>query len=338
MKTQEEFFQAHAVDGQLSDEHMAQMLNLPQGDSGAMPQSSEPAAAASANTASDGEPQAKKDPEPEPAKKEPDAGADPNLIPEGKTPVITAKDGVHTIAYEKLVQARDEAKAAREEAKAAKDRTATLEAENAALKTAPPAQAPAAAKDPATGTEDVHPIFGDFSEEALAKGIEQLVSAAVAPLQKQLKSTEEEAGLRSHWTAIYTAHKDFDSMLESQQFDTWKKAQPSYAQPGIQAVLEQGTAEQVVGLFNDFKAATGKTAADPAKGGETNPPKDPAAAAQAAIARAQTPPPSSLSEIPGSTGPADEASAMLEMSPVAAMSKFEGKTPAQIAALLSKVL
>lgn len=123
-----------------------------------------------------------------------------------------------------------------------------------------------------------------------------------------------------------------ESVAQSAELAKWIDAQPSFVRDGYKAVIAQGTAEQVIETLNAFKAATGKLASAPAK-------PDVLAAAQAAIAKAQSKPPMSLSEIPaGSHAASDEVDAMLDMSSTGIMSKFDGKSSEQIMALMSRVL
>ena len=88
----------------------------------------------------------------------------------------------------------------------------------------------------------------------------------------------------------------------------------------------------MIEALDAFKSATGKLAARPAK-------VSTAAAAQAAIAKAQSAAPMSLSDIPaGSSAHVDEAAAMLDKSDAGMMNAFDGKTPEQINALMNKIL
>jgi hypothetical protein len=325
MTTQAEFFQTHAVDGVLDDKLMAQMLNLPEGDSGIEPPQR-------------GTPDPTPAPAPAPVEPpEPTPEPTPAPAPTPET-VILAKDGVHTIGYEKLVEAR-------EAEKAAKARAEVLEAEIATLKSAaptPPAATPAPTAAPAPAEVD----FGDFSDEAVKKGILEAVekrvaealpakvAEALAPLQKQ----QQEAALTTHFKTLYDAHPTMDAMLESKELESWITSQPSFAQTAIRAVLAEGTAPQVVEVFDSFVKATGKTAAPPPTPAPTAPPVDPTKAAQAAIDAAADKPPTSLTEIPGSTAQHDEAATLREMSPMALLKRFEGKTPEQIEALMAKAL
>jgi len=185
--------------------------------------------------------------------------------------------------------------------------------------------------------------FGDFSDDALkkgileavAKGVAEALPAKVAEAMAPLQAKQQEAALTAHFTKLYSAHPSMDSMLESAELESWITAQPKYAQPGIRDALAKGTAEQVIDVFDSFVKATGKPTAPPPQ-----PPAkaDLAAAAKAAVDAAAAKPPASLTDIPGSMAVHDEAAAMLEMSPEALLRKFDGKTPEQIEALMRKAL
>ena len=306
MTTQAEFYEANAVDGNLSDVQMMQMLNLPEGDS-AQAQVSVPDA----------------ETPPEPA-----VPVEVKAV-EAK-PVILAKDGVHTIEYEKLVEAREEAKHWKQVA---------LDAQ-AAKPEAQKAPEPAAVETLGVDDED---LFGDFSEEGIKNGVKKLVASERdvirqemrAELEKELAPLKEQRAMtaaEAHFAAIEAVHPDVDSIAQSAEFKAWIDKQPSFVRDGYQAVIAGGTADQVIEALNTYKQASGKLAAAPVKA-------DVAAAAQAAIAKAQSKPPMSLSEIPaGSMVASDEAEAALEKSSAGMMSMFEGKTPEQIANLMNRLL
>ena len=220
--------------------------------------------------------------------------------------VLMAKDGVHTIPYEKLTEARSSAQQWQAQAEAAQQELQALRAEAQAR--ADQGQAPTrtdamvAAAEAAIDAGADPADFGDFSEEALVAGIRKTVSAqvqaevakALAPLRKQEQEQQqarERSAVEAHHSAILTAHPDASSVVQSAEMEAWVKAQPSYVQPGIRQVLEEGTTEQVIELISSVKESTGAVGKG-AQGGRQ-------AAAQAAIQRAQSPIPNSLSDIPG---------------------------------------
>ncbi len=324
MTTQAEFFLAHAVDGTVPEAMMGQYLMLPEGDSASL-------------FAQTGEPNAGSAPAPAPAPASTPAApaATPAPTPE---PVVFAKDGVHTIEYKVLAEARERARVAEEALEAQR-------LENAALKSAAASPAPTPAPTSAPAPAAIKPDFGDFTDAALEKGITEFtaamvqakVDAALAPLQQQ----QQTDAVTQHFTTIYTAHPTIDSMLESKELEDWIKAQPSYAQPAIRQAIDKGTAAQVVEVFNDFTKATGKAppAPSPAPSGAAAPSgADLLKAAQDAIDKAAARPPASLSDIPGSSGQHDEAAALLDLTPQQQINRFMGKTPEQIEKLMAKAL
>lgn len=283
--------------GDLTPEQAAQLLSLGiQGDTGApSPELSSGPAAAPAPT----------DDSPKPA-----AQPEPELTAENA--VILAKDGKHTISYDKLVQARETARAAQTEAQtlaaqlqSAQQQLADLQAQAQARADA--GQAPTATDNQVAAAQaaidaGVDPaLFGDFSEEALAKGItklvEQQVAARMAAIDAKLKPIEQQAATdatTAHFNAIYSAHPDADSLVESQEFAVWKGAQPAVVRAALDQALTQGSSTDVIEVFSAFKAATQQPPAAAGKGAVS-----PAEAAKAAIAKAAAPTPSSLSDIPG---------------------------------------
>jgi hypothetical protein len=324
--TQAEYFQEHAASGDLTDAQMAELLSLPEGDTTTLMVES-----------------GKPDPAPVAAPAEPQSTSTSTTTQDPANPVVLAKDGVHTIPYEKLVEARDGEKHWKAQAEAAQQQLAALQAQadqRAAAGQAPTTADAAVAQAAAAIEAGVDPdLFGDFSEEAIAKGVQKLVDARVAaieakfaevvkPLQAKAQVTEAE----KHFQAIYQAHPDADSLAESAELKAWINTQPSFVRHGFEAVLSQGTTTQVIELLDAFKAANGRTQTPPAA-------QNAAEAAKAVIAKAQTPVPASLSDIPGSAaGPADELEAMRQMSATDLMGKLEGKTPDQIEALMARLL
>lgn len=338
MTTQAEFFQQHAVNGDLTDAQMLQMMNLPEGDTSALLDGGTPDAAAKAEVNADevrGTTNEKKTEATTPAEPDPDKA------------VVLAKDGVHTIPYAKLEEARQGAQHWKAQAEAAAAELHALKAQ--AHQRAEAGDAPTTADRQVAAAEaaidaGVDPaIFGDFSEEALAKGIRTLVQSQAQSINAAVEKRLDEvlgplarqqtvSATEAHMTAIYAAHPDADSIAESRELADWIAAQPTFARAGYQAVLQQGSTAEVVEFFNEFKQATGRTAQQP-----TNGKPDVAAAAQAALAKAKAPTPTSLSEIPaGSKAHHDEAAALMEMSDSNVMGNFMGKSPEQIRALLDR--
>ena len=194
---------------------------------------------------------------------------------------ILSKSGAYTIPYEKLAEAR-------EARKAAQDRIAQLEQQVAELtgaqrqnlaavqadaqdranagqaQTATDANLAVAAQAMTEGVDLA--IFGDFSEEDLAKGVAELNRRAMETVRAELHETirRELAPLRaqeaktatdSHYDAIYAAHNDADEIVESAEFAAWRDRQPAFAKAGIEHAMTKGSAQDVIEVFSSFRAS-----------------------------------------------------------------------------------
>ena len=343
-----EFIQQHAPHGEMTAEQAAQLLELAdQGDTDALSseEGSEPGAAPVVAASAEGV-QATEDVTNDDSASSADTEIDPAKA------VVMAKDGVHTISYDKLVAAREGRQAAEAKAQDALQQLQEAQKELETLRTQ--AQTRADAGVAATDTDQnlaaaeaamdagVDPgIFGDFSEEALAKGVQaiyskgvpalvaQLVKQHLAPLQQQQALTEQDA----HEAAIYAKHPDADSVFESKELQEWIDAQPTFAKQGIESVLANGSTAQVIELIDTYKAATGKAqAAAAAPSAESV-----QAAAKQAIAAAKPPVPASLSDIPGGrAGPATGNEALANLGALDMAEALMDKTPEQIEAFLNR--
>lgn len=316
------------IDGALTPEQAAQALALAeQGDTGTQPDNSGAPSTATA-----------------PTQQAPIA--EDQLSADNA--VVLAKDGKHTISYDKLVQAREGEKHWKAQAEAAQ-----AQADEAARKLAElqaQAQSRAEAGQAATTTDNMAAqaqaaiesgvdvsLFGDFSEEALAAGIQMVVAAqvaaqmnkAIAPLTA--KQLQDEAA--AHYTAIYTAHPDANSIAESQEFAAWVNSHPSAVRNAYWQLFDPqqgGQATEIIEVFDAFKKASDAPTAQPTTSAK--------AAAQAVARAAQAMPPSSLSAIPG--GRADGQTPNERLAGITdgreLYMALEGKTPEQLEAFLNQ--
>lgn len=221
--------------------------------------------------------------------------------------VVMAKDGKHTINFEVLADTREKLREKSAQLELANQQLAELQAQAQARADA--GQAPTQADSDVAAAQaaidaGVDPdLFGDYSPEAVSRGLrkinaEQLedlraevaeLRAALQPLQQQTFKSARDA----HLSAIRTAHPDADSIVESQEFAEWKAGQPSIVQQALDRALAEGSTGQVIEVFDAFKKA-GAVSQPPA---QTK--ADPAAAAKATIDALKPTPPASLSDIPG---------------------------------------
>jgi len=278
---QDEFFQTHAPDGVLTPQQAAEFLELSQGDTGT-PTVPETGSAPIAAPAAEQNAPIVQGTEPDPA-----------------NTVILARDGKHTIGYEVLVEAREGAK--HWKAQAAELEALKAEAQARADAGQAPTQADNVLAAATTAIEQgVDPaLFGDYSEEALARGVSALMERQAIALREEFRSELAKVvqplqakqtvdADAAHMNAIYAKHPDADSIHESQELKNWIASQPSFARAGYESVLQKGSTDEIIEFFDTFKAATGKTQA-----------ADPKAAARALIAQMEAPIPASLSDIPG---------------------------------------
>ena len=266
--------------------------------------------------------------------------------PEGAP--IASKSGAYTIPYQKLVDARTDRDAWKQRAEQLEAQVQSLStqqqanlasAQQDAQNRADAGQAPTqadhnlalaqAAVDAGVNVS----IFGDFSEEALAAGIKTMnlqmrdelraeLKAEIAKELAPLKQREQQSEAQAHLNAIYEAHPDASEVVESAQFQAWREAQPSFMRASIDQVLKGGTTEQVIEVFDSFKAGAGQT---------------PRAQKPAALDMPRRVP-ASLSEVAGVASVDDNVQLnQLANNPQALMDRFAGMTPEQIDAAMDRV-
>lgn len=208
---------------------------------------------------------------------------------------IASKSGAYTIPYEKLAEARDRAKTLEGENETLRAQLAELTAKQQANLASAESSAQARADAGAAQTQadqnlntakaameqGVDPsLFGDFSEEGIAKGIATLAVSMREELRaelreelraelreetarelKPLKEREAKEAVDGHYGAIYAKHPDANEIVQSVEFNAWVKSLPSFQRNAVAAVFDTeqgGTAEQVIEVFDTFKAQTGK--------------------------------------------------------------------------------
>ena len=326
------------IEGALSPEQAAAALAAGEGDTSAeLENGGTPGATTVTNdAANDGDNKAK-----------PDAaatGKDAGTTTEAEDPalaVVLARDGKHTIPYETLVKHREGEQHWKAQAEAAQKALAELQEQAQARADAGTAPTKtdsmvATAEAAIEAGVDVG-IFGDFSEEALAKGIatlvEQQVQAHVNAALEPLATKQAKDAAAAHYDAIYSKHPDADSIAQSTEFAAWVNAQPSAVRNAYWGLFDAqtgGTASEIVEVFDAFKAASTPNPNTPAAA-------DPKAAASAAVSAAKATPPASLSSIPGArVEGASELDRAADMSGPDMLEATKNMSPAQIEAWLDR--
>jgi len=252
---------------------------------------------------------------------------------------ILSKDGQHVIPFSRLAEAQDEA---------ARLRALTAQQEQVIADLKAAKEADAGTGDTKAQNDVLEELRAEFPElaEKLAPVISSLVdkgvNAAVSKLSAEiqpLKDTAQETAVDKHFNTIRTAHSDFDALMQGDAVEKWIEKQPAFVQDRYKEVLDRGTAKDVVELLGAYKAANNITADVP--GNKQPSSEDIKTAAKNAVEKAKGAKvaPMSLSDVPAGQMPAsDELTAMDELSPTALMAKFEGKTPEQINAIISKII
>lgn len=254
--------------------------------------------------------------------------------------VLMARDGVHTIPYEQLTTSREQTRLAQEAEKAARDE---LEALKQQYQSQTPSNAAPSQQEQDVDTAQaaidagVDPsIFGDFDEEGIAAGIEKLIAQRLQSVLAPIEAQKQEAVTKSHWDTIFDAHSDADSVVASVEFDQWRKSQPSFANAAIDNVLDNGTAAEVVELFDTFKNATNSSSQPGAKTPALTQ-AEIRAKAQEVISNTKQPVPTSLSDMPGRPGATAIGEQVQEMSGVDALDVMAGWSPEQITQHLNSI-
>ena len=171
--------------------------------------------------------------------------ADSEHIENADNTVILAKDGKHTIPYEKLLEARNAEKAIKAE-------LATVKAELDALRQG---------KKSNQATDETEQVDDDLDndEEVFMsqKDLNKFLNDTVAKqVNERLKIIEQQQAIsvaERHYQEIFAKHPDADSIVESSELANWIAAKPNYVQNAIHQVLKQGTSAEVISLLDDFK-------------------------------------------------------------------------------------
>ena len=327
-----EYFEANQVDGVIPPEKMAGLLL-----GGELP------AVEAEQEAVAGE-----EAQPEPVKEV--VPEEPAAVPE-KEPVIMAKDGVHTIPYEKLVEARVEASSARTALEEQISKNAELQAAMDKMATAQNAQVEGTATQEETNEilDEVRKEFPDlvtafetmltkergFYTAQIAAQAEEIntLKSDIAPV----KEKAVEADKKEHFDSIRKVHSDLDAIIAGEELGTWIESQSPAVQKAYVEDIKGGNDVAIIKMLDTFKAATGY---QPPAGDTAGQGKQADGQTAAGIPAPKRPVPTSLSEIPGgSQVPHNPVDAIMSAgNPLKQIDAFMGKTPDQIEEILRKAV
>jgi hypothetical protein len=76
--------------------------------------------------------------------------------------------------------------------------------------------------------------------------------------QAQAEELSQEEADRIHMEKINTAHPDWEKIFDSGALHTWIEKQPGYLQPRLTDIIKNGSAQEVIDMFDSYKRAAGK--------------------------------------------------------------------------------
>lgn len=340
-KEMETYFEQNATDGFLSDDAMAKLLVGDMGDTSTVEDSG-------------------KQPEPAPAKEvgleqqpasEPEGDGKPDnqaVESENEEPVILAKDGKNVIEYEKLVEARNEAKAAKEANRALMQEMESIREQIAALKDGKDDKQ--GAPEPKPELVNVHQLEREWHEAILdddpenAVAIRAKINAEIARQVREETTREFEAKL--------TAKEQEAENIKAQSLLDAAADEVAKAYPALDLGSDNGDKDKVAEVveYRDFliqskgmpahealTLAAKRIMGEPQKKEEPAGGDTPVKPKVEPTVKARTP--TTMSDIPAGTAPHhDEAEALMQMSNTALLGKMMTMDPDKIADLMARLV
>lgn len=101
-----------------------------------------------------------------------------------------------------------------------------------------------------SGPDEFESEFPEFAEYAKRK---------IEPLQQKLSAYEQEKARLAtevHAKRITASHPDAFELAQSQEFDAWIESQPFKTAQQYFHIKQQGSAEEVIAMLDDFKSQT----------------------------------------------------------------------------------
>lgn len=90
----------------------------------------------------------------------------------------------------------------------------------------------------------------------IAREIVEAELGKVTPdIRKVIETTEEEA-IEKHFDQIRNAHSDYEKIFKSGALQTWIDHQPKFLQPGLNLIVEEGEASEIIEMLDSYKKAS----------------------------------------------------------------------------------
>ena len=178
-------------------------------------------------------------------------------------------------------------------------------------------------------------LFGDFDEKGIKNAVEYLAAKRVDEILAQkitpIEQKHAQDVYQEHINAITAVHPDAGQIVNSDEFANWVKSQPSYIQPSIVSVVEQGSAQQVNELLSNYKASIA-----PQQAQQNSPQDGIQAKAEQVINDIKPSVPNSLTDL-GGANPTDPMQALVSMNGVQALDTLQGMSQEQIENYLNRL-
>lgn len=98
---------------------------------------------------------------------------------------------------------------------------------------------------------DLLPVIGQMIDDRLGK------LEAVLPEVQSIKSKMDEDTTAVHFKEIDAVHKDWRQINGSGALDKWIETQPSYIRDALKKVKAEGSSDEVIDMFDQYKKAVG---------------------------------------------------------------------------------
>lgn len=247
------------------------------------------------------------------------------VVEQEEEPHVVAKDGKTKIPFSELQDAREAAKQWKELA----ERYSAQLTQKEEIQNQEPSKSvrelrTEARKALIEGDMEAAASLDEQADQLLIAQAEQRAIALIAPIQKNA----QEIAAKSFEDALRSVHPDYKEMIETGKIENWIASQPKIVQKAYMEVYESGNVEDSIALLSLVKEASKPVEQKPNE-----------SLAAAAIAKAKTKVPSSLSEVPAGThAPVDEIEAFLQKDGMGMVEYFNGKTQDQINTILAKLM
>lgn len=123
--------------------------------------------------------------------------------------------------------------------------------------------------------EEADTILSEFIDEfpsleqpikiMVKKIANKMIESKLEEITPKIDSIEErtqETASEEHFATIKKAHANYEKIYNSGALTTWIKSQPKFLQAGMEVVIEDGTAEEIIEMLDAYKTTIKHTQSD----------------------------------------------------------------------------